>query len=240
MERSGAMGTGDGSTDVADTRFAGSLHVLLVEDDPHAAHVVARDFRRSGVAVTVARTLADARAFLHGNPTDLDAILLDLRLPDGRGESLLPDIEACSPQPAVIITSAFLSELQADALEYRPTAVPKPVTTQALLRMVRVVAEGYARPVIKRFIQGFDLSKREAEAVALVVQGLKPKEIAESMHCSEKTVYAHLARVCEKTCSHDYHEVVGKVFAFACHTVGHSREDHETFVGAVRPAAPRR
>jgi len=234
------MGTIDGSTDAADTGLARSLHVFLVEDDAHAAHAVARDFGRSGVTVTVARTLADARAFLHGNPTDLDVVLLDLRLPDGRGESLLPDIEACSPQPTVIITSAFLPELQVEALEYRPAAVPKPVTTQALLRMVRVVAEGYARPVIKRFVRGFDLSKREAEALALVVQGLKPKEIAEHMRCSEQMAYAHLARVCEKTRSRDYHEVVGKVFAFACHTVGHSLDSHETFVDAVRPAATRR
>jgi DNA-binding CsgD family transcriptional regulator len=66
----------------------------------------------------------------------------------------------------------------------------------------------------------------ETEAIVLVAQGLKPKEIAGRMHCSEPTAYGHLTRVCAKTGCNDYHEVVAKLLAFACQAVGHTPPDH--------------
>lgn len=231
------MVTGPGTMNAVAIGHPRSLHVLLVEDDPQAARVVAKDFGSRGIRVTVARTVAEGREFLHASSTEVDVVILDLRLPDGRGESLLPDIEGCSRRPPVLITSACLSQLQVEALEYRPAAVPKPVTTETLLRMVRVLAEGYARPIIKRFVAHFKLTKREAEALTLAVHGQRAKEIAQQMCCSEQMVYAHLAHACKKTSSRDYHEVVGKVFAFACHTVDHSCDHHETFIAAIRPRA---
>jgi DNA-binding CsgD family transcriptional regulator len=73
------------------------------------------------------------------------------------------------------------------------------------------------RPVLDRFLKRFNLSKRENEAVVLLAQGLRVKNIAHRMSCSEKTVYAHLARACKKTNCHDYHEVICMLLAFACH-----------------------
>jgi len=216
------------------------IRVLLVEDDSCAAAAIEHDFSRSALSVTVARTLADARASLLHSTHPFDVVILELRLPDGRGESLLPDIEACSRQPAVIIYSSFLSELRADALEYRPVAVAKPVSTALLLRTVRTVVHGYARSVIERFVRRFSLSKRETEAIVLVTQGLKAKEIAARMICSEKTVYAHLTRACEKAGCRDYHEVVGRLFAFTCQALGHTPPDHAAFTGPVHPSSMRR
>jgi DNA-binding NarL/FixJ family response regulator len=214
------------------------IRVLLVEADSCAAEAIARDFSRNSVDVTVECTVADARAFLRQSTNPIDVVILALCLPDGRGESLLPDIEACQRQPAVIVTSSFLPELGAEALAYRPVIVAKPVSTMALLRMVRTVVGGYARPVIKRFITSFDLSKRETEAIVLVAQGLKPKEIADRMHCSEPTAYGHLARVCAKIGCSDYHEVVARLFAFACQSLGHTPPDHRAFVSGVKTTAP--
>lgn len=210
------------------------LQVLLVEDDAYAARTIERAFAAEGVEVTVARTLREATTALHRNPSRYHAVLLDLRLPDGRGEALLPAIESCSPQPAVLITSAFLPELDAGALEYRPAAVAKPVTPSVLLRMVRVVAQGYERPVIRRFVTRFGLSKREAEVLGLVAGGLKPKEISERLSCSEKTVYSHLSQACAKAQCGDYHALVARLFQFSCQCRG--RDDElQTFVGAVYP-----
>jgi DNA-binding NarL/FixJ family response regulator len=209
---------------------ATTIHVLLVENDSCAVDAIVRDFSRNTVNVTVAHTLAEARMFLRQTEVSFHVVILDLRLPDGRGESLLPNIEACSRQPAVIITSAFLPELHMDALQYRPVVVAKPISTAALLRMVRTVVGGYARPVIRRFVRGFNLSRRETEAIVLVAQGLKAKEIADRMRCSEPTIYGHLAHVCAKTDCSDYHEVVAKLFAFACQALGHTPPDHRAFV----------
>ena len=208
----------------ADTRLSKQLRVLLVDDDVDAAIAIEHAFGRNGVSVTIAGSLADARVVLRQRP--IDVVITEIWLPDGRGESLLPDIEACSRQPAVIITSAFLPELQSSALEYHPLALSKPVAPHALLRMARTVARGYAEPAMERFIRRFNLSNREAEATVFVASGLKPKEAAERMRCSEKTIYTYLVRVCAKTCCHDYHEVIGKLLAFACHVLGHTPPDH--------------
>jgi DNA-binding NarL/FixJ family response regulator len=209
------------------------IRVLLVDDDSSVADEIVGHFTRNALTVRVARTLAEARAFLRQSAARVDVVIFSLHLPDGRGESLLPDIEACARRPAVIITSAFLPDLQPGALEYRPVAVPKPVGTDALLRIVRTVVGGYARPVIHRFVKHFALSNREAEATVLLAQGLKAKQIAEHMCCSEKTVYAHLVRVCKKTGCHDYHEVVCTLLAFACHALGHTPPEHPAFVAPL-------
>lgn len=206
------------------------IRVLLVDDDPSAADEIVRGFARNALTVSVARTLADARAFLHQSGNRVDVVVLALHLPDGRGESLLPEIEARARQPAVIIASADLPGLQPAALEYRPVAVPKPVSADALLRIVRTVVGGYASPAIHRFVRCFDLSKRESQATVLLAQGLSPKEIAQRMCCSEKTVYAHLVRVCRKTGCRDYHQVVCRLLAFACHGLGHTPPEHAAFV----------
>jgi DNA-binding NarL/FixJ family response regulator len=192
---------------------------------------IEREFERNGVVVTIARSLTAARVLL--KKSIVDVVIVEIFLPDGRGESLLPDIEACARQPAVIVTSVDLTALQASALEYRPVTISKPVDPRALLRIARTVARGFARPVIGRFIRRFNLTKREAEATMLVSRGFKAKEIADRMRCSEKVVYAHLARACKKTGCHDYHEVVALILAFTCHVLGHTPPEHAAFVDRV-------
>jgi DNA-binding NarL/FixJ family response regulator len=177
---------------------------------------------------------------LRETTSHFDVVVIEIHLPDGRGESLLPNIEACSRQPAVILTSARGTGIRADALEYRPISVTKPISPAALLRVVRTVVGGYTRAVIRRFVEGFALSGREIEAVVLVAQGLKPKEVAQRMNCSEPTIYCHLTRASGKTGCKHYQEIIAKLFAFACQSVGHTPPDHRAFVDRIRPLAVRR
>jgi DNA-binding NarL/FixJ family response regulator len=216
------------------------IRVLLVDGDPVSTVEIAKFFSRHRVQVAVAKTLAEARALLRKDDVAFDVVIFELRLPDGRGELLLPELEGLARQPAIIITSSFLPELRAEALEYRPIAVSKPVSTAALLRMVQTVVGGYARPVIKRFVTGFSLTKRETEAMVLVARGLRAKEIAEQMDCSEQTVYCHLTNICTKTGCTDYHEIVAKLFSFACQAVGHTPPDHKSFAGSLVQSEPHR
>jgi len=87
------------------------------------------------------------------------------------------------------------------------------------------------KSVVGEFLGRFGLTRRETEASLLLVQGLRAKEIAHQMACSEKMVYAHLARVCKKTGRRDQLELVCAMLAFACNRV-------EYDVSAA--AAPRR
>jgi hypothetical protein len=63
------------------------------------------------------------------------------------------------------------------------------------------------------------------------------KEIAERMNCSAPTVYGHLDRICEKTHCQDYHEVVAKLFSFACQARGHTPPDLNAFRDTATPSA---
>lgn len=211
------------------------LGVLLVEGNQDVARAAVRDFGRSRVAVTVARTLAEAKTLLRQGSARIDVVLLlSPRMPDGRSESLLPDIESSPRQPAVIITSSSPLELETSVLEYRPVVIPKPTSTASLLRVVRTVASGYIQPTIRRFVERFNLSKREAEAILLLAWGLRAKQVARGMGCAEPTVYGHLARVCEKTGCSDSHEVLARLLAFACQALGHTPPDHDVFVDDAR------
>lgn len=107
------------------------IRALLVDSDPRVTNEITSHFTRNGVVLKTAGTLAEARTVLRQNPTAVDVVILELCFPDGRGESLLPDIEICSRQPAVIITSYSLPDLQAVALQYRPVAISKPVNPNA-------------------------------------------------------------------------------------------------------------
>ena len=209
------------------------IDVLLVDADPKFAQAVTRDFDRNNFTVTVAGTLAEARTLLGQAVAPVDVVVLAIRLPDGSGQSLLADIDACPRQPAVLLTSTLPSNLEPECLQYRPVSIVKPLSTILLQRMVRAVAMGYARSSIQRFLTRFKLTKHEKEVVALLAHGLKPKEIANHLHSSDKAVYAALARTCAKTGCIDYHQLVGNLFAFTCQTLGHTPPEYRAFIDQV-------
>jgi CheY-like chemotaxis protein len=83
------------------------LRILAVEDHPvnvallQAVLASAKDERVRGSTLTVASDLAEARSALASQP--YSAVLLDLRLPDGDGLELLPDVKASSSAAAPVI-----------------------------------------------------------------------------------------------------------------------------------------
>jgi DNA-binding response OmpR family regulator len=72
------------------------MRVLLVEDDPDLADIVALGLRNEAYAVDVAGTYADAEELL--GVTDYDVACLDLGLPDGDGLVLL---RRCADDPVL-------------------------------------------------------------------------------------------------------------------------------------------
>lgn len=65
--------------------------VLLVEDDDDLRTVVATVLENGGLAVTQARTVAEARDALAGG-AEPDLVVLDLMLPGGSGQELVADL----------------------------------------------------------------------------------------------------------------------------------------------------
>jgi CheY-like chemotaxis protein/HPt (histidine-containing phosphotransfer) domain-containing protein len=69
---------------------AAALSVLLVEDDALVAGVVARMLAAAGARVATAAGLAEARLALAAS--EYDAAVIDLRLADGSGADLVPEL----------------------------------------------------------------------------------------------------------------------------------------------------
>lgn len=80
------------------------MRLLAIEDEPELGRLLVANLRQFGLAVDWARNLADGRALLETCCYDL--ILLDLRLPDGRGLDLLQKLRAERCETPVIVLSA--------------------------------------------------------------------------------------------------------------------------------------
>jgi len=80
----------------------------VVDDEPHIGLLLRPHLERLGYAVSLARTLADARAVLGDRAAPLDAMLLDLHLPDGSGLELLRELRARTATrafPVIVLTA---------------------------------------------------------------------------------------------------------------------------------------
>jgi DNA-binding NtrC family response regulator len=78
-----------------------SREVLIVEDDERAARALAVILERRGYKTRWAGDVASASAAL--DQAELDAVLLDLYLPDGDGMDILKAALRCTPTPQVLI-----------------------------------------------------------------------------------------------------------------------------------------
>lgn len=98
-------------------------HILLVEDSEMHAELIREALTAwsDDIRLTVASTLAAARAFLENSTPDL--ALIDLMLPDGRGTELLPSDREQAPFPCVLLTGSgdeqtAVEAIKAGALDY--------------------------------------------------------------------------------------------------------------------------
>jgi len=87
---------------------------LLVDDDPGFLSGLAELVKREGFDVATASTLAGARASIAADPPDI--LLVDLRLPDGSGLSLLEAFDAAAAPEVVLITANASMETAVDSL----------------------------------------------------------------------------------------------------------------------------
>jgi DNA-binding response OmpR family regulator len=119
-----------------------SAHVLVVEDNALVTSATRILLEDAGFRVTTAARLAEAYSVVRSDPPD--AVLLDLRLPDGDGLSLLSRLrEEDVPLPVVAaLTGRDEPEIRARCLRAGCAAVfVKPVDARALAPKVRSLIE---------------------------------------------------------------------------------------------------
>ncbi|KKM69352.1 hypothetical protein LCGC14_1451660 [marine sediment metagenome] len=90
--------------------------VLLIDDEPSVIFGYRKFLEKAGYETSEAGTLAEGRAKVEARR--YDAVLLDMKLPDGNGVDFVPDIRALYPDIAiVIITGAGDVPAAVDALK---------------------------------------------------------------------------------------------------------------------------
>jgi DNA-binding NtrC family response regulator len=106
-------------------------HALIVEDDADSAQMMATLVGAEGFSAATARSLRDARRQMAMQQPDL--VLLDLRLPDGNGMSLLDEPELIGNSEVVLMTGHASLETSIQALRYGAADyLVKPVSAKQL------------------------------------------------------------------------------------------------------------
>jgi DNA-binding CsgD family transcriptional regulator/CheY-like chemotaxis protein len=200
------------------------LRVALIEGDRTYAQTIKSALGGFAVDCVLAETMASARGLLRADAGDFDAFLLDLNLPDGRGEDLLPELEALPKQPGIVIFSDCLLEARPEAISYRAILTSKLVAPSLLVSLLHVASRGYAECTLARFARDHGLTAKEHDVLQRIARGDSPKRVALELGCSLQAVYAHLARIGRKTGCDSYHETIAKLFQFSCHGLGHRRQ----------------
>jgi DNA-binding response OmpR family regulator len=105
----------------------------LVEDDAGSARAMRLLLSHNGYEVIVASTLGEAMRKIDSS---IDAVILDLMLPDGDGDHLLAHIRKSKLPVRVLVTTAVSDGVRMDQLKaLRPERVfKKPIDLEELLR----------------------------------------------------------------------------------------------------------
>ena len=114
-----------------------SRRILLIEDETPVADYLSALLQQEGFEITRAPTLEQAKSTLSDG---FDLILLDLNLPDGTGDDLLPHLRDTAPNtPILIVTGAAANDerlvncLKSGAAGY----IRKSARIEELLRNIR-------------------------------------------------------------------------------------------------------
>jgi DNA-binding response OmpR family regulator len=95
---------GEKLRDILDARAA-PARVLLVEDEALVQMVATEYLQEAGLKVDVAASAVDALNKLRLVPGGVDAVIVDMGLPDRRGEDLVREIRSIYPLLPIIIAS---------------------------------------------------------------------------------------------------------------------------------------
>ena len=128
----------------------GRRHLLVVDDEPHIGLLLRPHLERLGYAVSLARTLADARAAFGDREAPLDAMLLDLHLPDGSGLELLRELRARTATrsfPVIVLTAEGEERVLEEAEQLGAGLLTKPFSPSKLTsRIATLLGDAPAAP----------------------------------------------------------------------------------------------
>jgi signal transduction histidine kinase/ActR/RegA family two-component response regulator len=108
--------------------------ILVVDDEPAIARVVAESLRRAGYVVVATTDSREARRLFMADPRAFDAVLSDVAMPNLSGVDLGRELLARRPDVPIVLFTGYSAEFGPDdarAIGFR-AVISKPVTTAVL------------------------------------------------------------------------------------------------------------
>ena len=155
------------------------LHrILIVEDDPALGQGIRIALQSERLAITVVRTLADARIALAEG--DYALMLLDINLPDGSGLDFLLGLRQSSRMPVILITANDMETdivvgLESGADDYITKPFSLAVLRARVHTQLRKIAVRETRIVIGAFVFDFERMEYRKDGVELILSRTEQK-----------------------------------------------------------------
>ncbi len=191
------------------------MKLLIVDDHPVLREGLAALLRQAAEQTEILQAADDvAGLLLAESHADLDAVFLDLNMPDGGGGmQAIQEFGRRRPDLPVIVLSSsedpqdIRRALALGALGY----IPKSATPRTILSALQLVLSGsvYVPPVLLNAMAATTgpgagpkgpaalnhLTERQVDVLKQLCRGLSNKEISRELNLSEKTVKAHITAI---------------------------------------------
>jgi DNA-binding NarL/FixJ family response regulator len=193
------------------------LKVLVVDDHPLICEALRQVLKALDADIELLEASNGERALAEaGRSGGLDLILLDLALPDADGFEVLCELRERHPAfPVVVLSATENAEIVMRALDAGAMGfIPKTSSNELLLGALRLVLSGgvYLPAEVLRHApfpvlapragraadasyRDLGLTERQAQVLALVVQGKPNKLICRDLDLAEGTVKIHVTAI---------------------------------------------
>ncbi|MFD5920657.1 response regulator [Kitasatospora sp. NPDC058201] len=186
-----------------------TITVLLVDDHPVIRAGIRAMLHDQPELTIVGEAVSGSAALAAARELTPDVVLMDLRMPDGDGVGATEAILAELPATRVVILTTYrtdgdiLRAVEAGAVGY----LLKDTSPAELAQAVRAAARGETvlSPAVAATLLGRvrqprteTLSRREAEVLRLVAEGLTNATVGRALHITEATVKTYVVRIFTK------------------------------------------
>ncbi|MEM7416693.1 MAG: response regulator [Gemmatimonadota bacterium] len=122
--------------------------VFFVDDEDGIRRIADRLLRKRGFEMIGASSAAEAQEVLDGFAGDIDALLMDINLPDGWGAKVAQELRAARPGMAIVYTTglAEIDPILSGGMSGADYVIRKPFTGDQLADILTraIVAKGGA------------------------------------------------------------------------------------------------